>query len=179
MAETAAGAPPAATALAGVLDGVARVVSSLSAMQYAARPVGEFDASIGGHVRHCLDHVRILLLAAESGCLDYESRRRGTPIEASLPAALAALARLREEVLALPAAALDRPVLVLDRVAADGGPIGARSTLGRELMFVVSHTTHHNAIIAAMVRRLGLGIPEEFGYAPSTVVFLEGAACAR
>jgi hypothetical protein len=177
------GPPEAAVALADVLDGLARVVSSLPAAHYARRTVGEYNASVGAHVRHCLDHVRALLLAASSGVLDgildYESRRRGTPIESSPTAALAAIGRLRAGALALPRGIVDRPVLVRDRVAAAGEPIGARSTVGRELIFVCSHTTHHGAIIAAMVRRLGHETPERFGYAPSTIAFLEGSACAR
>lgn len=175
--------PEAAVALADVLEDLARVVSSLPAEHYARRPVGEFDASVGAHVRHCLDHVRALLLAASSGVpdgvLDYETRRRGTPVESSPAAALAAIGRLRAGTLELLSGIVERPILVRDRVAAAGEPIGARSTLGRELIFVCSHTTHHGAIIAAMVRRLGHETPERFGYAPSTIAFLEGSACAR
>jgi uncharacterized damage-inducible protein DinB len=162
-----------------VLADLARVVTSLPAAHYAARPVGEFDASVGAHVRHCLDHVRALLLAGSTGRLDYDRRRRGTPVESHPAAALAEIARLRAGVLALAPEAGHRPVRVLDRLAAARGPIGADSTLGRELIFVVSHTTHHNAIIAAMVRRLGHEPPGRFGYAPSTVAYLTGSACAR
>jgi hypothetical protein len=43
-----------------------------------------------------------------------------------------------------------------------------RSTLGRELAFVASHTIHHFAIVALLLRDMGIGVPARFGYAPST-----------
>jgi uncharacterized damage-inducible protein DinB len=53
------------------------------------------------------------------------------------------------------------------------------TTVGRELAFVLSHTVHHNALIAVMARTLGVPVPDLFGYAPSTIAHLEKAACAR
>src|SRR3974377_10980 len=55
-----------------------------------------FNASIGGHYRHCLDHFRSLLDAAVSGDLDYDHRERGTLIEQDRFAALNATRELRE-----------------------------------------------------------------------------------
>ena len=43
------------------------VVGKLTDSQYTQKPVGVVESSVGGHVRHCLDHVRSLLLAVEPG----------------------------------------------------------------------------------------------------------------
>jgi hypothetical protein len=51
--------------------------------------------------------------------------------------------------------------------------------VGRELAFVLSHTVHHNALIAVMALTLGVSIPDRFGYAPSTIAHLEKVACAQ
>ena len=48
-------------------------------------------------------------------------------------------------------------------------PIETETTLGRELIFVLSHTIHHNSLIAVMAKTLGVVIPDRFGYAPSTL----------
>jgi len=58
-------------------------------------------------------------------------------------------------------------------------PVEVETTVGRELAFVLSHTVHHNALIAVMAKTLGVPVPERFGYAPSTIVHLEKTACAR
>ena len=45
----------------------------------------------------------------------------------------------------------------------------AASTLSRELQFLVSHTVHHDALIAAAARALGVATEPDFGIAPSTL----------
>jgi uncharacterized damage-inducible protein DinB len=57
--------------------------------------------------------------------------------------------------------------------------VEVETTVGRELVFVLSHTVHHNALIAVMARTLGVSVPDRFGYAPSTLAHLERPACAQ
>jgi len=164
------GLHPAAL-LARALGDLAGVVASLSPAAYAA-PAPGFPSSVGGQVRHCLDHVAALVTGAASGRIDYDRRVRGTPVETSPPAALAAIDRLAAGLVALAAADLDRDVVVVERLAPADPPVGNRSSLGRELAFVLSHTHHHGALIAPMARAVGGTIPERFGFAPSTLAHL-------
>jgi uncharacterized damage-inducible protein DinB len=170
---------PATEPLARLIEELACVVGMLSDAQYVQKPVGVVPSSVGGHVRHCLDHVRALLVAAESGQLDYDRRERGTPVESSRDAALAAAAECAAALRRLSPASLDRPLRVDVLLTADGAPHVFRSSVGRELAYVLSHTIHHNALIAAMVKTLGGELPERFGYAPSTIAFSKGNPCAR
>src|SRR5436190_7794910 len=71
-----------------------------------------FDASIGGHYRHCLDHFRSLLDAAVAGDLNYDHRERGTLIESDRFAALNATSALCEAYQQLSASCLDRELKV-------------------------------------------------------------------
>jgi hypothetical protein len=64
-------------------------------------------------------------------------------------------------------------------VSADLPPVEADTSVGRELVFVLSQTAHHNALIGVMAKTLGVPLPEFFGYAPSTIAYLERSACAR
>ena len=48
---------------------------------YVSKVPIAFNASIGGHYRHCLDHFRSLLDSAVDGDLNYDHRERGTLIE--------------------------------------------------------------------------------------------------
>ena len=168
-----------AAALAALLGELAEVLSLLTDAQYAAKPVGPFDSSVGGHVRHCLDHARALLDGVGTGRIEYDARQRGTPIESDRRAAVEASRELRREVAALPAEVDGQTVLAAMAVSSDAPPVSLTTTVGRELAFVLSHTIHHNAIIAAMAGTLGAAVPERFGYAPSTIAFLDQGPCAR
>lgn len=162
-----------------LLEQLASVIEGLSDAEYIRRPVGAVDGSVGGHVRHCLDHVRAVLGAAASGLLDYDRRERGTAVEASRSAALEEIRRLSGGLTALPPGADRRTVQLRVLMSADGEPLEVATTLGRELAYTLSHTVHHNALIAAMVRTLGRRPPDRFGYAPATTRHLEAQACAR
>jgi uncharacterized damage-inducible protein DinB len=177
--------PRAAEPLARLLDELCGVIGSLTDEQYVQKPVGVMPSSVGGHVRHCLDHVAALWASVDTGHLDYDHRERGTPIETDRCAAMAAMARLSAELRDLTPKCLARPIDVQILLTADGRPQSFRSTIGRELAYVVSHSVHHNALIGAMVQTLGGRVPPRFGYAPSTIAQAarHGAkaepACAR
>jgi hypothetical protein len=172
--------------LAKLLRQLSDVVVALSDARYTQKPVGVVESSVGAHVRHCLDHVRALLQAIDTGRLDYDSRRRGTAVESSRCSAVAEIDELIAELRALPAEVVDRALVMSSLMTCDGEPICIRTTVGRELAFTLSHTIHHNALVGAMVKTLGGWLPERFGYAPSTVRHTssqrqgQGAAtCAR
>src|SRR5688500_2178774 len=74
-----------------LLRELGEVIEPLTDGQYVQKPVGVMPGSVGGHVRHCLDHVTALLGALETGWLDYDHRERGTPVENSREAALFAI----------------------------------------------------------------------------------------
>jgi uncharacterized damage-inducible protein DinB len=157
------------------------VVDRLGDGQYVQKPVGVIESSVGGHVRHCLDHVRALLRAVETGRLNYDRRERGTLVESSRACAAEQIEAAVSDLAWPPSGALARPLTVSVTMSSGDEPIEMESSVGRELAFVLSHTIHHNAIVNAMVRTLGGWLPERFGYAPSTVRYLErtAAACAR
>lgn len=154
------------------------VLSAMSDPQYRQRPVGAIDSSIGGHVRHCLDHFRALLRGVETGRINYDQRDRGTPIETDRRAALHAINDLSRRLDQFDAALLDRPIRVTLMLDDGVTVVDAASSAAREAAFVLSHTIHHNALLAAMFKTLGVRAPERFGYAPSTIAHLEQAACA-
>ena len=164
--------------LIALLEQLASVVSNLGDAQYVQKPVGVIESSIGGHVRHCLDHVRSLLEATATGQLDYDHRQRGTAIESSRTATAEAVDQFIDELRTLPEDALDRPLALRVLLTPDQPPLLVKTSVGREMAYVVAHTIHHNALIGAMVKTLGGWLPERFGYAPSTLKHRE-AQCAR
>lgn len=175
-----------ALAVGACLDELAALVRTLAPAQYQARSSERFaHATIGGHVRHCLDHARpVLDIETRAGSpndaeIDYDHRERGTPIESDPAAALAELTRLAELARAAADADSTQPVRVVIMPDASGRTVSLDSSLGRELAFVLSHTIHHASTIRGIAVEMGCGVPERLGYAPSTLAHQDRSRCAR
>lgn len=170
--------PPAVLALAAVLDQLAALVGALTDDQYTARPAGVPASCVGGHVRHNLDHVAALLGGLRAGRIDYDRRERGTAVERDRAEAVTAAGRLRAELLAFPWADAPRWLPLTALVSPDLPPEDVRTTPAREAAFVLSHTVHHNALIAVIARLVGADPPADLGYAPATVAHQRSRPCA-
>lgn len=157
-----------AAALERVLGQLEWLVATLDAETYRSRLASGVSGSIGEHVRHCLDHVSALVAASPSSTLTYDSRERGTAVETDLNTAVQRIAECRRALHGWPSRSLDEPIRVSSVIAASGESVTGWSTLGRELAFVLSHTIHHQALIALLLSAVGRGVPDRFGYAPST-----------
>jgi uncharacterized damage-inducible protein DinB len=164
--------------LTALLRQLAAVIERLTDAQYTLKPVGVVESSVGGHVRHSLDHVRALLTAGETGSIDYDHRRRGTPVELARCCALAEIDELVAEIKALPADVMDMELSLWATMTSGGESVEVSTSFGRELAYTLSHTIHHNALIGAMIKTLGGWLPERFGYAPSTPKLLNRWSCA-
>ncbi len=153
-----------------VLNQGENLLGEIADEHYVRRLPAAFNASIGGHYRHCLDHFRSLLDSATAGDLNYDHRERRALIENDRFAALNATRALREDYQLLPAGCLDRQLDVTCKTSytANGSQASA-STVGREIMYVVAHAVHHYALIGIMGGLMGLKMPPGFGVAPSTV----------
>jgi uncharacterized damage-inducible protein DinB len=138
-----------------------------------------FNASVGGHYRHCLDHFRSLIEAAAAGDLNYDHRERGTLIENDRFAALNATRTLREAYQSLDPGLVARPLSVTCKTSySTSGSQVSPSTVGREIMYSVAHAVHHYALIGVMLGTMGVAMPQGFGVAPSTLKHQSEAAKA-
>lgn len=156
-----------------------RLLQDIDDDVYVQKVPTAFNASIGGHYRHCLDHFRSLLAASAGGDLNYDQRERGTLIESDRFAALNATQELREGYEQLDAALLQRPLTVTCKTSyASSGSQTSPSTVGREIMYSVAHAVHHYALIGVMGGLLGVSLPPGFGVAPSTLKHQAAAKAA-
>lgn len=153
--------------LIDLLRQLSAVLEALGDEDYRAEPADGMSGSIGAQVRHCVDHVAALAGAAGSGRLSYDRRARGTAVERDRVIALATMRDLEARLEAIPAEELQRRVEIT-MLLTPFDSLTTESTFGRELAFVLSHTTHHHAVIAWMLRELGASAPEGFGLAPAT-----------
>jgi uncharacterized damage-inducible protein DinB len=165
--------------LVDLLRDMRTLVERLDDVEYAMPAPGRSSGGIGGHVRHCLDHVNALLASLDTGLCAYDRRARGTDIETNRLAATRAIAELIDRVMTFDPSWLERTVDVEIQLDRSGTMMTTRSTLRRELAFVMNHTVHHNAIVAQMLHVLGVSMGARFGLAPATPAESEPVACAQ
>jgi hypothetical protein len=166
--------------LIGVLEQLRSLVARTTQADYVAQADARFlSATIGGHVRHCLDHVAAIVGRDRDQRIDYDHRERGTSVETDPVAGLAELQRLIAGVVALRDIDGDCPVEVMLMPDRRGQSVAVRSSLARELAFALSHTIHHQATVRGMAMARGISVDNGFGYAPSTLSHRDTAACAR
>jgi len=175
--------PAPVTPLLTLLYQMGKTIERVDDHVYAAPAPGRTSGGVGGHVRHCLDHVSALLSATRTGVCEYDRRRRNTAVETSRGAACTRIAELTSALVCLDALVLDDPVLVESQLEPGGAMILTRSSVCRELAFVISHTIHHNAIVGQILQSHGVAVDSRYGVAPSTpdagARRVEPAACAR
>ncbi len=130
-------------------------------------------ASVGGHMRHCLDFYHCFVRGSETGIIDYDRRERDDRIARERHVAVATIETLVACLEQQAHMSGQQPVQVrLDqspqRSDADAW---SASSVARELQFLVSHTIHHYALIATLLRLQGFEPGKEFGVAPATLAY--------
>lgn len=153
------------------------LLGELSPTTYAEKVPEVFNASIGAHYRHCLDHFASLLDSLETQRVDYDDRARDPQLEKDPESAQAMTRQLLRRLELLPPGSLASAVSVRSEVSYDNAdaPV-TRSTLGRELVYAIAHSIHHYALISVIARLLKVPLPSNFGVAPSTVTHLQTVA---
>lgn len=136
-------------------------------------------SGVGAHVRHCIDCYRCFLRGVaglEAGgpaavCeIDYDARERQAAIEADPAAALRTLIEIADELACLEVSDTQAVEVRVDQPPGSAAPAALQgSTVGRELQFLISHTTHHYALIALLLKSRGVALEPGFGVAPSTL----------
>jgi hypothetical protein len=146
------------------------LLAEISDENYTRKIPVAFNASIGGHYRHCLDHFRSLLDAAQSGDLNYDHRERGTLVETDRFAALNATRELLAGWENMNLFYISRRLIVTCKTSySSKGSQSSSSSVGREIMYAVAHAVHHYALIGVMGGLMGINMPAGFGVAPSTL----------
>lgn len=137
-------------------------------------------AGVGPHFRHCLDFYRCFLRDLDKGRIDYDLRDRQPELESSVEATQIAIESIAIELTAIDSDQGSREILIHHDEFPGEQPATSwqRSTVARELRFLASHTVHHFALIAHLVRQQGIEPGEEFGIAPATLEFWASRADA-
>jgi len=141
---------------------------------YTSSPQGPFRGGVGSQFRHCIDFYSCFLRGLQDGRVDYSKRDRDPQIETDRGHAVQRTRELIDELGRMDAGAADGVLQIRADLpdSADAPHEWSRSTVLRELQFLVSHTIHHYALIVSLLMREGGRLPVElgdFGVAPSTL----------
>ena len=136
-----------------------------------------FNASIGQHYRHVLEHFQSLTRGLQSGEINYDARERNARLQSEVTFGsiatcdiLRVLKRYTDETLA-------RECNVTNSVGYGSvGPSTFQSNISRELAYCAGHAIHHYAIIRLLCHQIGVSVPVEFGIAPSTLKHMASVA---
>jgi hypothetical protein len=172
-------------ACARVLGQGVELLEELDDRLYAETGGPPVQSGVGAHFRHCIDFYQSFLAGVASGRIDYDRRERDLLVERDRAFAATKLRIVISELRSLTHVNGEEVVLISLEGEADDSSESSRwcrSTVARELQFLLSHTVHHYALVALALRLRGFEPGEEFGVAPSTLRHWrrkEEAACAR
>lgn len=145
-----------------------------------------YARAVGPHLRHIVEHYLALVnaLAAGDRCVCYDARSRDLRVQTDPDATLSALKQLKESFALLAQdQSLDLQTPLVTRLLAGARgemELTVETSLGRELLFLSSHTVHHFALLGEYCRNAGVELGHDFGKASATMAFeqLHAATCA-
>jgi len=151
-----------------LIQQVIQLISDIPATLYSRCCTEVFSSSIGQHVRHCIEHYDELFVACkEARPVHYHARPRNMEVENDPKVAVNRLRFLCNQLHRIGDGNVSLEV-------SDGGIAEpSKSSLSRELEFLVSHTVHHFALITVLANKFCIEVPENFGIAPTTLEYRE------
>ncbi len=156
------------------------LLKSLPASEYIRKHPQCFGSTIGGHMRHNIDHYDSFVRGLPTGEIDYDARVRDPEVETGLARATQRLEELISALEAINEKALESPVEVIMDSGGDPALCGpTASSARRELQFLLSHTVHHYALIVVLCQLRGIETAPDFGVAPSTLRHRAQSSCAQ
>ena len=163
------------------LEQAVQLLEGMSDEVYALPAPLNLGSSVGAPLRHCIDHYDNFIAGIPTGRIDYDARRREVLLETSRTFGIDKIKLLMTGLEAVS----KRPDARLS-VKMDCGANNSEaawwtdSSIRRELQFLISHTVHHYAIIKMVLIAGGVPVGADFGIAPSTLRYHQGAsACAH
>ena len=162
------------TAIQNVFRQLSDSLQELSHEEYSQPSDILFNATIGQHVRHIIELFIELDKGYETGCVNYEKRKRDYTIETNKDVAIELLHKIYLQ--------LDKPdkdLLLEANYSEDSNEtVIIHTNYLREVMYNLEHTVHHMALIRVGINEVSsLIVAKDYGVASSTVKYKK--ACAQ
>jgi len=162
--------PDFLSATRGVLVQGLSLLFELDDRKYSELCSGSFQASIGQHYRHVLEHFECLLFGMQSGEIDYGQRERNRRLETEVTYACIATCDVLRTLKRESGANWYRNCRVRVSVGYETmQPSVVESNLARELVYCARHAIQHYTIIKMLCASEGIKVPAGFGILAPTV----------
>jgi hypothetical protein len=127
-------------------------------------------SSIGRHIRHILEFYECLFFSGDNKTVNYDDRKRNILLEENMKYALDYISEIMD---ILEAITTNSRILLIANYQKQS--VNMESSLYREITYNIEHTVHHLAIIgiAIPIHFQYIILPENFGYADSTLQYLK------
>lgn len=160
--------------LAGCLEACRRCETVLdAAVAHDDGTAGAAWRAVGPHLRHCVEHFRLLLGGLPEGHVDYDARERDPRLERDPAAMREALRSVARSLESIGEESLGLALAVTQFAASGRAQSTTPSCLDRELVFLSGHTIHHIAIMALAAEAVGASFPPQLAMAFSTQAYRE------
>lgn len=161
---------------AGLLRQALSLLEQIDQSTFASSPKQVASHRVGSHLRHVLDFYECFLKGVGSSVIDYDARTREALVETDR---IAAAEKIRSIIFRMEGnPLLRRDSALFVRMENAGAGKYLRSSVGRELEALSSHTIHHFALIAVTLKFHGIEVDPGFGMSPSTLRYQAAQARA-
>jgi uncharacterized damage-inducible protein DinB len=156
-----------------IIEQVVDLLATMPASIYRQPLKALHNHSVGQHTRHIVEFYGCLSAGIQSGVVNYDLRERNTQIETNKTLALAYLNNI------LTAYGLIETDSTLALKTMTSNDL-IQSSLYRELVYLIEHTTHHLAIIKIGLNEAypTLTLSDNLGVAASTINYRNQAVAA-
>ena len=127
------------------------------------------QGTIGKHLRHILEFYGCLVFHDATSSINYDSRKRNMLLEENLKYALDYMTEIMDK---LDLIQNNKRITLVSTYGKEN--VTMESSLYREITYNIEHTVHHLAIISIAISAHFdyIVLPEHFGYADSTINYL-------
>jgi len=160
-----------------VLSQGLNLLSALSPDTYSQVAPAPYNASLGQHYRHMLEHFQCLLRGQLAREINYDARERERALETDLSRAVNTTLEILKVLSSQNSDGLERSCLLINSLGYTDQKVSIlNSTLAREYAYCIGHAIHHYAIIRFLCHHFGVKVQDDFGIAPSTLKNLHRVA---
>ena len=154
--------------LAEILEEQQNLLRAISAKKYTTSIISLEGGTIGGHTRHIIEFLEILLASLDKNNLNYDDRKRNLELEQNPISALEAISTIVSKI------NLPNKNLILQQMVGEI-QIEIPTNFYREMVYNIEHCIHHQALIKVALNEMEANhlINKNFGIAPSTIQYRE------